>query len=619
MSLAASTTHEKPSPNESATVSSQSTHRSRPSSPAGIRQRKLAPETSSQQGENSSAERTAMLSAQRSPEVIFQGLRATKRPLFKAVRGVLLRWLVTASVAASMAVVIRVYSSKPVMSQEEKRAFNAIITGLSIWLSLAIASSLNGMIGDMRWWILSRRYRSRRKVELILQAEKMTHLVKLAFRSRRLSIHMAALFWLLVLIGTQAGVASLGLCYTNDTAEKHALMVPGNVSIPDMSSVQTNKIVSDNSTSLGAQQYTANSYGTVSIAYTTETMDNIPGPGILWYTGDPLMFCNDTSRCRYVFHDISTESIMTDYTNPVTVTTSRSLDAFSHCNSFPIKDGGNGTSHNITITRDDGHLELTVPVASGVSQTIFMTNFTDDCGPGCSIVYAVELSDTAPWYYECNVTVSQVSNATIKEHQVSSNLTSMVSGSIALQGYEASSLASSNDLQFQIYPAESIFGTPLNGSVDLMSSLIARFTIGVVAATADNNELLFVAGIEPKIGVQLKVPHWDMIILILILLVSIHLILAMSTALLAHRVVVPEHSVVEVAKVLRAMTNEYHPEKYNSTKGTKAGECKSKALWIYRDTQVVDGVYDLHMEEDFRGEEKAEQDTNICCEVVSEP
>lgn len=70
------------------------------------------------------------------------------------------------AVIVSIYVVIWVYSSKPVMSQTTKRQYNALITGLSIALGIAVASSLNHMVAELRWWILSRRYRSKSKVSL---------------------------------------------------------------------------------------------------------------------------------------------------------------------------------------------------------------------------------------------------------------------------------------------------------------------------------------------------------------------------------------------------------------------------------------------------------------------
>lgn len=54
-------------------------------------------------------------------------------------------------------------------------------------------------------------------------------------------------------------MASIGLCYSTDTAENHALMVPGGtVFVPNLSSIQAGDIVNETTTSLGAQQFMAN-------------------------------------------------------------------------------------------------------------------------------------------------------------------------------------------------------------------------------------------------------------------------------------------------------------------------------------------------------------------------
>ncbi|KAH7022298.1 hypothetical protein EDB80DRAFT_559228 [Ilyonectria destructans] len=527
----------------------------------------------------------------------FRGLRAAKRPLRKLAFGVLSGWLVTVVLSVSIFVALYLYSNKPVMSKKERREFNAIITGLAIALGLAIASNLNGMVGDLRWWILSRRYRSRRKVELIMEADSMLHVITLAARSRRLSIHIAALLWLFLIIGAQVGVASLGLCYSNNTAQKHALMVPGMVSIPDMSSLQTARLVSDKSSSLSAQQYTANSYGTVSIGYDMGTMDQVPGAGIIWFPGDSLVFCADTT-CRYVFHETSTESILNSAANPTTVTTSRSIDASAMCNSWPVKSGGDGTETNITVITDEGQETVFIPVAGGIDQTTFVTNTSESCGVGCSSVYAFEASNTSPWYYECNITVSKVANATRSEHNVSADLTTIMSGAIALQGYEASSLVNVTDIQYQAFPAESIFGTPVNGSEESLSFLLARFTIGVVAATADNNNDLSIDGMAPEVGSELDVTHWNLVTVILILLAGLQLILGVTSALVANRVVVPDGGAVAVTQVLRAMASQDTIAlRGGSTSESLQGPGR-KSLWIYRDTKVSEGVYDLHMEGD---------------------
>ncbi|KAF7556118.1 hypothetical protein G7Z17_g1594 [Cylindrodendrum hubeiense] len=470
-------------------------------------------------GDANEAENAAMIP--RGPDnAEFRGLRATKRPLKKLAFAVLSGWFVTVVLSLSIFVVLYVYSNKPVMSKKVKRQFNAIITGLAIALGLAIASNLNGMVGDLRWWILSRRYRSRRKVELIMEADRGT----------------------------------------------------------------------------GRRRLTG--YGTVSIAYDMGDMDQIPGAGMIWSPGDSLMFCADTT-CRYVFHETSTESILNLASNPTVATTSRSVDTSAICNSWPVTSGGDGTETNITVVTDDGPVTVFIPVAGGIDQTTFMTNTSETCGFGCSSIYAFEASTNTPWYYECNITVSKVANATRSEHKLSADLTSIVSGAIALQGYEASSLANITDIQYQAFPAESIFGTPVNGSVVDLAFLLARFTIGVIAATADNNDLLSIEGMAPEVGSELDVTHWSLVIAILILLAGLQLILGVTSALVANRVVVPEGGAVAVTQVLRAMANQStHEERGRSMKGSMKGS-ERKTLWIYRDTKVSeDGVYDLHMEED---------------------
>ena len=58
--------------------------------------------------------------------------------------------------------------------------------------------------------------------------------------------------------GAQIGVAVLGLTYSVDSADDYALTIHGNVSIPDMSELATEKVVSTKSKTDSALQYTAN-------------------------------------------------------------------------------------------------------------------------------------------------------------------------------------------------------------------------------------------------------------------------------------------------------------------------------------------------------------------------
>ncbi|TKW55968.1 hypothetical protein CTA1_11352 [Colletotrichum tanaceti] len=542
----------------------------------------------------------------------FQGLPARRTSKKKVLMKVLSRWAVTVCIIMSIYTVIIVYSGRTVMDQTTKRQYNALITGLSIALGLAVASSLNHMVAELRWWILSRRFRSKRKVELILQADNLKHTIMLAVRSKRWSIHLAALGWLILTIGSQVGLAAIGLCYSTETADKRALLVPGNVSIANMDTIETAKIVQSKSNALGAQQYTANSYGTISLAYDTASVDKAPPARAIFVPSDPLMFCSD-EYCKYVFHETSQESLADLNSNPVTVATDRSINATTRCTAWPVTAGGNGTSTNITVaTENDGRFVIGVPVRGGTDQTTFMTRSASAyaCGPGCATVTAFEASDAAPWYYACNITVGEVANATRPEHRVGSNLTALAAAAVALQGYAASSLADATTtrttgFQYQTYPAESVFGTPKGGGTRAMEAMLSRFAIGVVAVAAESNEERVVEGAMPIKGTKLSVSHWDLIHVILTLTAALQLALGVAAALVANRVVVPDGGAVEMAQVMRTMairdrtadTAGEAGEK-GSGAGAGAGGGPVTSLWIYRDRMSSqEGLYDLHMEE----------------------
>lgn len=132
-----------------------------------------------------------------------RGLIAHKRKPFHIAALFMPRWLLTATFAASMYGVLKHYAAREVMSEHAKRGFNAVITGLSIALGLILVASLNGMVGDLRWWILSQRFRSRRKVESILRASSMTQLVHLSIKTRRPKIYIGVIVWLLVVLVCQ--------------------------------------------------------------------------------------------------------------------------------------------------------------------------------------------------------------------------------------------------------------------------------------------------------------------------------------------------------------------------------------------------------------------------------
>ncbi|OBS16055.1 hypothetical protein FPOA_12683 [Fusarium poae] len=473
------------------------------------------------------------------------------------------------------------------------------ITGLTIALGLAFASSLDKLAKDTRWWILSRRQRSRRKVEAILEAENILAVLRIAFTSRRITIHITALSWFLVFVASQIGLAVLGLFYSVDVSDKLALqVVPGNVSIANMSSVQPLGFVFSDSQSRSDQEFAANMYGVMSLTSMTGIRTREPEIGDLRLASDPVLFC-DLDGCDFIFLETlvpsNPEEELADMASwqPIMVATDRGMSISTKCESYPVISGGDGSSTEIVYRRnttdgkgqEDVHVRVPFPVEA--EQTAFMTNISTNCGPGCGTVAVFETSAKDSWFYSCNTTAGPVTNGTIPEHEVPEDVRLLAAQAIALKGLSVNTTLSNSNLQYQVYPAQSPFGTPLQGLVQAMELTMTRFAAGVIAMTAQVNPETVVEGLPPMKASSLNIDHWDYIWYVLAAIISFQFLFSVVVAFMATRVVIPPEGAISMAKVLRAMA---------------ASESSDGIEWIYRSRMVsADGIYDLYLEGRPRG------------------
>ncbi|KAM0421131.1 hypothetical protein ACHAPT_011023 [Fusarium lateritium] len=418
----------------------------------------------------------------------------------------------------------------------------------------------------------------------------MTQVLMLAVKSSRISIHLSVAAWVILFLGSQIGYASVGLCYSVEKTEDRALLVPGNVSIPNLSTIETNGVIKS-SNSLRAQQYAANSYGTVSLAFNGAGLDDMPEPGTLWFADDDSIFCSE-KHCSYVFHETNTQTLRDPQAIPVTVTTNRSVNATAQCSSYRVVQGGNGTDPSIRIKDGSREVNITVPNQNGPDQTTYMTTTSESCGDDCSIVSVFEASSTDPWFYNCTARLGPVVNASRPEHKLGANLTRLATSAIALQGY-----ANSGSFQFMTYPSAASFGVPANGSAELMGLLLSRFTIGVLSTVVDSNSNIVIKGQAPTIGQKLGVSHWGIIHLIFWLTAGLQLLLAVLATWVAERVVVPEGNPLAEAQVLQSMVTQKRPQMINDETFETVPLGEARSLWTFKDRYVGDGVYDLYMEE----------------------
>ncbi|CAM1501327.1 Fc.00g104890.m01.CDS01 [Cosmosporella sp. VM-42] len=459
------------------------------------------------------------------------------------------RWLLTAALGASIYIILWHYSSRDVLPIPTKHQFNALVVGLSIGLGLNIANSLTSMAGEVRWWILSLRawpVQEAMQADLIMQAEKLTHVTHLGWVSSCYWIRAYAVGWLLINVASQIALATLGLTYSTNPSNWTTITKPGNVTIPDMSSLETGRVVSSRSQALSALRYTANSYGTVALGWVWGALDDIPKAGTLWNDDEPLVYCG-ASACRYVFQETTPD----DKNYELSVNTNRSVEISGRCDSWLVLRGGDGTEANITIA-DGNQSRIGLPGVSGVDQTTFMVDTSTEHGTSWSTVSAFESSTTDPWYYRCNISIGPVLNRRRQEHDLGVNVTSLASSAIALQGYGASTLGRSNNTyQYQSYPAESSYGTPQNGSVEGMGTLMAGFATGVVAITAQANRVVTVPGLQPQKSVTLDISKWKYVHIILGLTLVLQLLLELLVAIIANKVLMRDDSHLSTAALLR--------------------------------------------------------------------
>jgi hypothetical protein len=71
----------------------------------------------------------------------------------------LVRYLITLALICSFYGTLRIYVEHGVILENGKKAFNTLVTGLSMALGISIASSFKNVAFGIRWWILSRKKR----------------------------------------------------------------------------------------------------------------------------------------------------------------------------------------------------------------------------------------------------------------------------------------------------------------------------------------------------------------------------------------------------------------------------------------------------------------------------
>ena len=111
------------------------------------------------------------------------------------------------------------------LSQGQKYAYNALITGFSIVLGLAFAAQFKQYAEMMRWRFLASQYRSIEDFEDVLGCDSYRNTLRILWSGRRkgqwwpTKSQLIALFWLIVFVVFNVCAALLGLTYSTDVSD----------------------------------------------------------------------------------------------------------------------------------------------------------------------------------------------------------------------------------------------------------------------------------------------------------------------------------------------------------------------------------------------------------------
>ncbi|KAF5675187.1 hypothetical protein FHETE_2606 [Fusarium heterosporum] len=518
------------------------------------------------------------------PKPHFRGLPARRRPKVKLWLGVIGKWSESAVIVLAVYVVLVVYAMKGVISQKQNKLFDALITAFLIALGMSTMSQLMSAVQDLKWWILSKRPRSRQKVKAMLKVSSMTETLALAFKSKRWTIHIAAAAWVSLFLAIQIGYALLGFCYSVDKNEDVALMVPGNVSVANLTTIFSEGFLDASKSS--AQEYAANFYGLMGLGFDEGDLNQIPDPHTLFWSDTYFLFCNNS--CSYAFRETNTQSLDDPDAVAITAFTDRKVDIKTDCSAYRVLEGGDGTSKTIVVEQDSRNTTVMLPSIEGSDRKVFMTSANQTCGKDCSVITVFEASLTDPWFYNCTVRVGSVLNAKKPEHEVGQSLAVLAASAIALGG-----IHSADDIKANSYPVTNLLAIPLNGTIEDLQYTLSRFATGVLASVIESNTDLVMEGQMPTIGQSLTVWYWEFVALILWFTAFIQLLVAVVATKVAERVVVPPRDSLSEAQILKAMVAEDTQDETNGEDDVP----KAKTLWIYRNHHIGGGLYDLYMEE----------------------
>lgn len=226
-------------------------------------------------------------------------------------------------------------------------------------------------------------------------------------------------------------VAFVQLTYSMDDASG-ALVEPGDVRIAKMDHYYPKNNTAE-IPSLGGEQATVHNYGYISSSYLQGNVSDLLEILDVGVAGSgTFLTYNLVDHWVYQYYEANTKLRANYYTN-------RTVNVTWLCSAYDVVDGGDGSTNDITYLDGDQRVPFFVG-QGGPAATTYITETQEVCGPRCARVWAFQSAISAmgilPTLYDCNITVSNVSNAYQPEHLIPDMQARLAAGSIGLEGFQ---------------------------------------------------------------------------------------------------------------------------------------------------------------------------------------
>lgn len=470
------------------------------------------------------------------------------------------QWAVTASICVALFAVLYYYSNVQTLTQPQKHTFNALVTGLSVLLGLSLASSLRGYALMMRWRLLATKYRSLQAFDLILSCDDHMKVVRLLWVARTQGrwwipnkTQTLCFVWLCINIALQVSTSLLGLTYSVNTSTTRAYPEWGNVSIADLSNINT---IGYTTPDFLDQAGAANAYGIEGDGFWN--LSNIPPSD---QVNEETYYSNsDYTTFWYRFQD----------QNPTDdnefLVSKRTVSSTAQCDQFKVLSGGD-TTQNDHVTYFDTNLQHNVTQLVRIYAlgcTTYMSNVSRTCGPRCTNINVLLAADNQtgsvpfPLWFSCNNTVGQVTNIDDYDEPAKYILPDEQArawaGAIGFNGIQWKD----TDLQYVVYEVDSDWS--LNGYTNndpgtaIVAQDIMGFTAGGIAASDVNGPRINVTGDYPT-QAQVVDVEWEWAIPLLIGIPGGQFLVLLAVLVWANKVIIKDESCLATARLLRPVVD----------------------------------------------------------------